>query len=136
MKEQDKGSTSVLAESVQSGGKKSISVASRKQKGRKLQQHVRDRLIEVFELHKDDVKSTSMGAGGEDIQLSPYARIRIPFSFECKSRARIALYQDYWQAQDNAGGHMPAVVIKQNNAAPLIVMDLEHFLKILKEATK
>jgi hypothetical protein len=59
-----------------------------------------------------------------------------PISFECKSKARYAVYQDYWQAADNSGGHVPAVVIKQNNANPLIVMDLEHFLKFLKEATK
>lgn len=109
---------------------------SAKAKGRKLQQHVRDRLIETFELTKDDVRSTSMGAGGEDIQLSSYARVRIPFSFECKSKARFAVYQDYWQALDNSGGHMPAVVIKQNNAQPLVLMDFDHFLKILKEATK
>lgn len=109
---------------------------SAKAKGRKLQQHVRDRLIEVFDLTRDDVRSTSMGAGGEDIQLSSYARMRIPISFECKSKARYAVYQDYWQACDNAGGRVPAVVIKQNNAQPLIVMDLDHFLKFLKEATK
>ena len=116
--------------------KKPISVASRKAKGRRLQQYLRDRLIDVFSLTKDDVRSTSMGAGGEDILLSTYARLRIPFSFECKSKARYAIYQDYWQAKDNSGGHKPAVVIKQNNADPLIVMDLEHFLSILKEATK
>lgn len=109
---------------------------SAKTKGRKLQQHVRDRLIEAFDLTKDDVRSTSMGAGGEDILLSSYARIRIPFSFECKSKARFAVYQDYWQALDNSGGHMPAVVIKQNNANPLILLDFEHFLMIVKEATK
>lgn len=109
---------------------------SAKAKGRKLQQHLRDRLIETFELTKDDVRSTSMGAGGEDILLSSYARVRIPFSFECKNKARFAVYQDYWQAVDNSNGHMPAVVIKQNNAQPLILLDLEHFLKILKEATK
>lgn len=113
-----------------------IQPKSAKAKGRKLQQHVRDRLLEVFDLANDDVRSTSMGANGEDILLSSYARIRIPFSFECKSRNRIALYQDYWQALDNSGGHMPAVVIKQNNAEPLVVLNFEHFLKIVKEATK
>lgn len=110
--------------------------SSAKAKGRNLQKYVRDKLIEYFDLKPDDVRSTSMGAGGEDILLSSYARLRFPFSIECKNLARHAVYQYYWQALDNAGGHTPLVVIKQNNAKPLAVLDLEDFLKIVKEATK
>lgn len=109
---------------------------SAKAKGRLLQKLLRKKLIEVFEFAEDDVKSTSMGAGGEDIQLSSYARSRVPFSFECKSRARIHIYQYFWQAVDNANGHTPAVVLKQNNANPLILLDLDDFLKILKKSTE
>ena len=43
---------------------------SAKQKGRKLQQWVRDKLIELLDIHPENVKSTSMGAGGEDVILS------------------------------------------------------------------
>ena len=45
---------------------------SAKAKGRNGQQEVRDRLLETFpEFELDDIKSTTMGDTGEDIQLSP-----------------------------------------------------------------
>ena len=40
---------------------------SAKAKGRKLQQWVRDQLIEHREIHPEDIESRSMGAGGEDL---------------------------------------------------------------------
>jgi len=52
-----------------------IKTQSAKAKGRKLQQWVRNVILELIHtLEPDDVKSTSMGAGGEDVQLSPAAR--------------------------------------------------------------
>lgn len=76
--------------------------ASAKAKGRKLQQDIRDLLLKYSpSLEPDDVKSTSMGAGGEDVQLSPAARKQYPVSIECKSRANYAFYKDYDQAVNN-----------------------------------
>ena len=43
---------------------------SAKAKGRKLQQWVRDQLIEQLNVHPEDIESRSMGAGGEDLILS------------------------------------------------------------------
>ena len=37
---------------------------SAKAKGRKLQQWFRDRLIDVLEIHEEDIESRSMGACG------------------------------------------------------------------------
>ncbi len=60
--------------------------SSAKAKGRRLQQKVRDLILETFsELEEDDVRSTSMGASGEDVLLSPLARKKFPFSVECKN---------------------------------------------------
>ena len=43
-----------------------------KQQGKRLQNSVRDILLETFtQLEEDDIKSTTMGESGEDIQLSP-----------------------------------------------------------------
>jgi len=62
---------------------------SAKQKGRLLQQWVRDKLLEYApELEPDDIKSTSMGAGGEDVQLSPAARKMYPYQIECLERMK------------------------------------------------
>jgi hypothetical protein len=108
--------------------------ASVKAKGRTLQQTVRDKVLETFpRLEKDDVKSTSMGATGEDIQLSPAARRSFPFSVECKSRATIGVYKWYDQAVTNAGsGVEPLLVIKANRRKPLVVIDLDAFMELVK----
>lgn len=76
----------------------------------------------------DDVRSTSMGAGGEDIQLSPAAREMIPFTIECKNNARIAVYKFYEQACQHGKGE-PVVVIKQNRSKPLVIVDADYFFR-------
>ena len=58
---------------------------SAKAKGRRLQNKIRDLLLEEFkELEPDDIRTAIMGETGEDIKLSPAARKKIPYSFECK----------------------------------------------------
>ena len=111
---------------------KSISPQSAKAKGRRLQQHVRDAILEAYpSLESDDVRSTSMGAGGEDVQLSPAARKLFPYSIECKNLAKIAVFNYYEQATGH-GNYEPLVVIKQNRSRPLAVVDLEHFMELVK----
>ena len=105
---------------------------SAKAKGRRLQQWVRDLLLEASDLEEDDIKSTSMGASGEDIQLSPKAREVYPFSIECKNSERISIWKAYSQAESNAKGHQPLLIIKRNNHRPLVVMDAETFIRRLK----
>ena len=108
---------------------------SAKAKGRNLQKHVVARILHYFkELKPDDVTSRSMGAGGEDILLSPKARQCLPISVECKHNKAIAVYGFYEQAKQNAGEYEPIVVIKQNNSKPLVLLDLDVFLAISKHA--
>jgi hypothetical protein len=58
-----------------------------KAKGRGGQNEIRDKLLETFpEFEPDDIKSTTMGDTGEDIQLSPAARKKIPITIEVKRR--------------------------------------------------
>ena len=106
--------------------------SSAKQKGRLLQQKVRDVLLATFpELEPDDVKSTSMGAGGEDVQLSPAARKLFPFTVECKSLAAVGVYKFYEQAKTHGKGE-PLVVVKQNGDKPLVVVDLDYFMTLVR----
>ena len=73
------------------------SVKSIKAKGRLLQNMVRDKLRERFvdknglfpKLYEDDIKSQTMGMTGEDIVLTPNARLYIPYSFECKNVEKV-----------------------------------------------
>ena len=74
-----------------------------------------------------------MGVSGEDLLFSPKARRYLPISVECKSRSSIAVYGFYDQAKANAKGHEPVCVIKQNRSGPLVVVDAEHYFKLLKE---
>lgn len=107
---------------------------SAKAKGRKLQQIVRDKILQKYpQLTSRDVRSTSMGAAGVDILLSERAYSNFPFDVECKSRARMAVYDLYNDAVDN-NTHVgyPLLVIKQNNSEPLVVLSLDHFMEILK----
>ena len=110
-----------------------MKTASGKAKGRKLQQIVRDKILEAFPmLEPDDCRSTSMGSGGEDIQLSPAARKLFPYSVEAKARASISVYAWYQQAKTNAPkGMEPLLVIKQNYGKPLVVVDLDHYMGLV-----
>lgn len=101
---------------------------SAKSKGRRLQQWVRDQLLKHPTLEKDDVKSTSMGAGGEDVQLSPAARVVFPFQIECKNKKTYSVYKDYKQACEH-GNYTPVLVIKQDQHTPLVVVDAEWFFQ-------
>jgi len=106
---------------------------SAKSKGRKHQQWLRDLIYKTFPILKaGDVESRSMGAGGEDIMLSPKARKLFPFSVECKSKKAIAIYKDYEQAQANAGKYEPLLVVKANHKKPLAILDVEYFMKLVK----
>lgn len=103
---------------------------SAKAKGRKLQKEIRDLILAAYpHLSDGDVRSTSMGSQGEDVQLSPLARKAFPFAVECKNLAKIAVYKYYEQAAANAKESEPLVVIKQNRSRPLVILDAEFFIK-------
>lgn len=107
--------------------------SSAKAKGRKLQQQIRDLILGLFlELEPDDVRSTSMGASGEDVQLSPAARKKVPYQIECKNKARSQIHTYYDQAKQH-GSTEPLVVVKQDRKETLAIVEAEHFFRILKE---
>jgi hypothetical protein len=104
---------------------------SAKAKGRNLQKWVVEQLQKRFpQLRPGDLVSTSMGAGGEDVKLSPAARDAIPYQFECKSLAKVAVYNYYEQAKTH-GSHEPVAVVKQNGKKPLVVVDAEKFFDLI-----
>jgi len=57
---------------------------SAKAKGRNLQKWVRQMLIEMLDVHPEDIESRSMGAGGEDLIMARAARETFPHSIEVK----------------------------------------------------
>ena len=105
---------------------------SAKQKGRKLQQWFRDLLIEELEVHPEDIESRSMGAGGEDLIMARAARAKFPYSIECKNQESVNVWKSYDQAKENSGNYEPIVIIKRNKSKPLVLIDAEHFVNLLK----
>ena len=105
---------------------------SAKNKGKRLQNKVRDLILEKFNtLEPDDVRSITMGDSGEDILLSPAARRKFPFSVECKNQEKLNVWEAYEQAKANCGDYEPLVVMKKNNKKPLVVIDAEYFIKLI-----
>lgn len=105
--------------------------SSAKQKGRRLQQKVCNLFLGAAKfLHKDDIRSASMGAPGEDILFSPAAREVFPFSVECKNVEKLSIWSAIDQARANAGQYTPAVVFSKNHEIDFIAMPFEKFLEI------
>ena len=110
-----------------------MKTSSAKAKGRKLQQWFRDCLIDVLEIHEEDIESRSMGAGGEDLIMARAAREKFPYSVECKNQEKINIWESYKQADSNSKVYEPVVVLKRNNHKPLVLVDAEYFVNLHKE---
>jgi hypothetical protein len=114
-----------------------VKPASCKAKGRRLQQAVRDDLLDAFPtLTADDVRSTSMGAGGEDVLLSTAARRFVPLSFEAKNCERLNVFAALEQAEGNAGGHTPCVVFKKNRTRTYAALPWPCLVRLLQAASR
>lgn len=116
-----------------------MKTSSAKSKGRRLQQWFRDKLLEIFpSLTENDVRSASMGAGGEDVLLSERAIELFPYSVECKNVEKLNIWNAIEQAQANASGRTPIVVFKRNRSTTYVVLPADDFLEFFKnkEANK
>ena len=111
-----------------------MKTASSKAKGRRLQNKIRDLLIEHFsnELEDDDIRCAIMGESGEDLKLSPAARKLIPYSIECKNQEKINIWDSLEQAEVNSNGYTPILIFKRNRSKTYAVVELNHFLKLIK----
>jgi hypothetical protein len=107
---------------------------SAKNKGKRLQNKVRDILLETFkeDLEPDDIKSAVMGDSGEDIQLSPAARKIIPYSIECKNQEKLNIWGALEQAEGNRGVSKPVLIFKRNRSKTYAVLELEDFIDLIK----
>ena len=109
---------------------------SAKAKGRRLQQWFRDLLVSKLGIHKDDIESRSMGAGGEDLIMARSARQKFPYSIECKNPEKINIWESYKQASENSKDYEPVVVLKRNKHKPLVLVDAEYFVELHNRVSK
>ena len=112
--------------------------ASCKAKGRRFQQKVAHAVLETFpDLHPDDVRSTSMGCGGEDVQLSTAARRHLPLSIECKCVERLNVWQHLEQSERNApDGTTPCLVFARNRSSTYAILPWSVVLSLYKARTR
>ena len=107
---------------------------SAKNKGKRLQNKIRDLILEKFDsLEPDDVRSITMGDSGEDILLSPEARRLFPYSVECKNQEKINIWSSLEQAEENSGKHTPLVIFKRNRSKTYAVLEFDKLLELLNE---
>lgn len=109
-----------------------------KANGRRLQNKVRDAVLDIFpELH-GHIKSRTMGEAGRDIELSATGMELFPFSIECKYRQNIAIYKFMEQSIKEAkeDGLLPLLALQAARKEPLMVMRMEDFFVLLKQGSE
>lgn len=109
--------------------------ASRKAKGRRFQQAVRQDLIERLGVLEGDILSTAMGQSGCDLYLSPAARALFPYGVECKAQETISLPAWWKQCECNASKVelTPLLLIKRNREESLAVLRWSDLLALLQQ---
>ena len=111
---------------------------SAKSKGRKLQQKVASSIRNAFpHLKDDDCFSTSMGAHGEDVRMSPLARESVPLSIECKCQEKLSIWSCLEQANTNCpDGVTPCLIFSRNRASTYAVVPWPFLLNLLASNSK
>ena len=112
-----------------------MKTSSCKAKGRRLQDEVRVKLLQLFKgkLEPDDITVAIMGESGTDIKMSPLAKRIIPYSIECKNQEKLQIWSALSQAEDNCkDGTDPVLVFKRNRSKTYAVVELDTLLKIIK----
>lgn len=107
----------------------SIKIASRKQKARKLQDWVCEKISKILGIpygHEDDclIEGRLMGQPGVDVILRGQAFINIPFSFESKSTEKWDVPGMIRQAKKNQKENtFWAVIMKRKREKPVAIID-------------
>ena len=91
---------------------------SAKNKGKRLQNQVRDLILEKFQqLEEDDVR-----------------RKLFPFSIECKNQEKLNIWSSLEQAENNSGSHTPLLIFKRNRTKTYAVLEFDKLLELLDES--
>lgn len=112
--------------------------SSRKQKGRRLQKWVAEKISELTGLScgkDEEIESRPMGQSGTDVRLSENVRKIFKFSIECKNSESWSILPTIQQCKDNLYPNTEWLVFfAKNNIKPIVLLDAEVFFDILKHA--
>jgi hypothetical protein len=124
----------------------SISIASRKAKGKDLQNLVAKKISELLGIPIEpdgEIVSRQSSQHGVDIVLSPRVRKLFPFSIEAKNQQQLNLPKTWKQASDNCyEGTHPLIVykktgkLKSDRVPPVVIVELDLFFDILEKYLK
>lgn len=111
--------------------------SSAKAKGRRACSELKDLLHGYApDLKNDDIIVTPSGVPGEDLRLSPAARDKYPYVFECKNVESLNVHQAYnqaaehWQKRGANPQEFPVLAFKKNRTDLFVMLKAEHFLKL------
>lgn len=109
---------------------------SRKAKGRRLQNEVRQKILHKFpSISEDLVDVAIMGESGNDVRTSGVAGSIVPLDFECKNTEKLNVWKAIEQAESNkTTDKYPVVVFKRNRSDIYATLKLDDLLEILKNA--
>ena len=110
-----------------------MKTASAKAKGRKLQNQMKQVILEQFkQLEEDDVQVAIMGQSGTDIKLSPLARKLFPYSVEAKNVEKLNIWSAISQAEYNTKEGTSTLVVFSRNRMPepYVALKLSDFMKL------
>jgi hypothetical protein len=122
--------------------KKPITVASRKAKGRALQDWTCQKVSEVTGIDwgkTDDheIKPRQMGQRGPDVIMSPTVRAKFPLTIECKNQKRLSILDWIEQAKSNCYPETDWLLVvrrsgrkKEDRTKEFVVLDAEVFFKL------
>ena len=107
---------------------------SRKIKGRRLSKYVRKKLLKAFpHLKAKDVIEARDGQNGPDLILSDVAKKLVPYNWEIKNQEKMStVYKWHRQASKNSDELTPIVVCKMNSREPLVILDFDNFIELIK----
>lgn len=114
-----------------------MKTSSCKAKGRKLCAEIKEMILSHHpELAPDDVMVTPSGVTGEDLHLSPKARLSLPYTIEAKNQQSFSIWACLKQAESHAEGRdlTPLLIFRRNHASTYVALKLEDFIKLNKKA--
>lgn len=120
--------------------KKSISIASRKAKGRNFQNWIAEQISRITGIPcgKDElIQGREMGNAGTDIRLYGEAKEKFPFSVECKKQETWSIPAWTEQAKSNQIKDTNWLLFcTKNRFDKIVIMDANVFFDIWKKVIK
>lgn|SRR3990167_1177548 len=106
---------------------------SKKAKGRRLQNWVRDLIGEWWGI---DTKTRLMGEAGDDVYVE---NVKWPLYIECKNCENLNVHKEFAKAKVYAKASskhnsvkIPVLIWKKNDHLPLVILDVFVFLEVFK----